>query len=58
MERKEAETRSVLGKRAPKEETLLTREAMFKKAKSIGFSEHEILQLRKSFNLIEEDGKK
>lgn len=38
------------------EETLLTREAMFEKAKSIGFSEYEILQLKKRFNLIEEDG--
>ncbi len=39
-----------------KEETLLTREAMFEKAKNIGFSEHEIRQLKKRFNLTEEDG--
>lgn len=58
MEQKDFETSSVLGKRATKEETLLTREAMFEKAKSIGFSEHEILQLKKRFNLIEEDGNK
>lgn len=56
MERRNFEIRSVLGKRAMKEETLLTREAMFEKAKNIGFSEHEIRQLKKRFNLTEEDG--
>lgn len=56
MEQKDVETRSVLGKRAMKEETLLTRVAMFEKAKSIGFSELEIRQLKKRYNLIVEDG--
>lgn len=56
MERKDFETRSVLGKRAMKEETLLSREATFEKAKNIGFSEHEIRQLKKRFNLTEQDG--
>lgn len=56
MKQKDVETRSVLGKRAMKEETLLTRVAMFEKAKSIGFSELEIRQLKKRYNLIVEDG--
>lgn len=45
-----------MGKRATKEEILLTREAMFEKAESIGFSKHEILEMKKLFNIGEEDG--
>lgn len=55
MKEKDSETKSVLGKRATKEELILSREAMFEKAKNIGFSEYEIREMKKKFGSAEED---
>lgn len=47
---------SRLGIRASKDELLSTRSAMYEKAKSIGFSEKEIQEMKKVFGSDLEDG--